>query len=398
MGPKFAAGQVCLACYNGVDGRTKCSRCGWPMCGREECTRNDSDHAAECGLIVSGGRPIVGSIPVQAYQSIMVLRCLALRDKHPDRWAELLQLESHAHERRQRGMEDADRATVVRFIRESLGLEIADELILQLCGILLVNSFEHPPMNRKSPHGLQAVYSTASLLEHDCVANATKTFNKKGEVIVRVAIPIAKGEKIALCYTEPLWGTINRQRHLSQTKFFQCQCERCKDPSELDTYISGLYCQKCPLNSGILLIENPLDEASDWLCRQCGSRQPAKYVADIVETVGKELVALKKGSVSGCEGFLRKFSNILHPNHFYLTDVKMALCQMYGHLEGQNLIDLSDDILNMKESLALELIKVADAVSPGIASLFLYHYLYAFDTNWIDFLERNESFTSNLVV
>ena len=371
MGPKYTAGQVCLGCYSNVDGRTRCAECGWPMCGREECNKNDSDHAAECGLIASGGRPIVGSIPVQAYQSVMVLRCVALRDKNPARWEELLQLESHSHERRQRGMEDVDQATVVRFMREALGLQISEELILQLCGILMVNSFEHPPMNPKSQDGLQAVYSTASLLEHDCVANATKTFNKNGEMVVRAAVPIAKGDKIALCYTEPLWGTINRQRHLSQTKFFQCSCERCKDPTELETFASGIICQKCPNQSGILLIENPMDENSDWVCRQCGTRQPANYVAEIIERVGKELVALKKGSMKDCERFLRTFSNVLHQNHFYLTDVKMALCQMYGHIEGQSLVDMNDDTLNQKETLALELLKVADAVSPGNV-LFVY--------------------------
>lgn len=366
MGPKFLAGQVCLGCYNAVDGRTRCSRCGWPMCGRDEC--GDGDHAAECQLITSGGgRPIVGAIPIQAYQTVMVLRCLALRDNNKgQQWRELIQLESHAKARRQNGMEDADQATVVRFIRDTLGLQVPEDVILQVCGILLVNSFEQPVMNAKNQHGLQAVYSTASLLEHDCVANATKSFNNKGQIVVRAAVPISKGEKIALCYTEPLWGTINRQRHLSQTKFFQCRCERCKDPSELDTYISSLYCQQCPnVKPGILLSENPFDEASDWICRQCGSRQPAKYVADIIETVGKEIVALKKGSASHCEQFLAKYSKILHPNHFYLTDVKMALCQMYGHLEGQSLIEMSDDVLNTKETLALELIKLADAVSPG---------------------------------
>lgn len=341
------------------------------MCGRDECTSDDSDHASECELIASGGRPIVGAIPIQAYQSIMVLRCLALREKHPAKWEELIKLESHTQARKLNGIEDADQATVVRFVRETLGLQVPEELILQICGILLVNSFEQPSMNPKSQHGLQAVFSTASLLEHDCVANATKSFNNKGEIVVRSAVPIPKGEKIALCYTEPLWGTINRQRHLSQTKFFQCRCERCKDPSELDTFISGLYCQKCPQNSGILLIENPFDEASDWVCRQCSDRQPAKYVAEIIETVGKEIVALKRGSVSDCEKFIKTFSKILHPNHFYLTDVKMALCQMYGHLEGQNLIDLSDEMLNTKETLALELIKLADAVSPGTLCPFL---------------------------
>ena len=370
MGPKYTAGQICLGCYSSVDGRTRCSQCGWPMCGRDECQANQSDHTAECGLIGSGGRPIVGSLPVQAYQSILVLRCLALRDENLAKWEKLMQLESHVQERRQRGMEDVDQATAVRLIRETLGLQIPEELILQLCGILMVNSFEQPTMKANSQHGLVAVYSTASLLEHDCVANAIKTFTNKGDIVIRAAVPIIKGEKIALCYTEPLWGTMNRQRHLSQTKFFQCVCERCKDPTELDTFTSGFYCQKCPQSSaGILLTENPLDDASDWICRQCGTRQPANYVAEIIESVGKEIVALKKGSVKDCEGFLRKFSKILHPNHFYLTDVKMALCQMYGHLEGQSLIEMNDETLNAKEALALELLKVADAVSPGNASI-----------------------------
>ncbi|XP_057376965.1 SET domain-containing protein SmydA-8-like [Daphnia carinata] len=369
IGPKYTAGQVCLSCYSSVDGRTKCSQCGWPTCGRAECHTNDSDHAVECGLIASGGRPIVGSLPVQAYQSVMVLRCLALKDQNPGRWEELLQLESHVQERRQGGLEDVDRATSVRLIRDTLGLDVPEELILQLCGILMVNSFEQPPMKANSPQGLVAVYSTASLLEHDCVANAIKTFTNKGDIVIRAAVSISKGDKISLCYTEPLWGTVNRQRHLSQTKFFRCACERCKDPTELDTFISGLYCQKCPPQSGILLIENPLDETSDWVCRQCGTRQPANYVAEIIESVGKEIVALKKGSLKDCEGFLRKFSKILHPNHFYLTDVKMALCQMYGHLEGQSLIEMNDDTLNAKEALALELLKVADAVSPGMTRL-----------------------------
>ena len=38
---------------------------------------------------------------------------------------------------------------------------------------------------------------------------------------------------------------------------------------------------------------------------------------------------------------------------------------MYGHIEGQSLIDMNDETLNKKESLALELLKVADAVSPS---------------------------------
>ena len=85
----------------------------------------------------------------------------------------------------------------------------------------------------------------------------------------------------------------------------------------------------------------------------------------MVEKIGQELVELKRGSVEDCERFLKKYDNILHPHHFYLIDVKLALCQMYGHLEDQKIIDLTEEILNTKEALCLELLKVIDVLSPG---------------------------------
>lgn len=374
MGPKLVNSPICLGCYANVDGRIQCEKCGWPTCGRPECVADDSHHAAECHLISTNGRRIVGSIPVQAYQSVMVLRCLAMRDSSPARWEELLQLESHVSERRQNGMEDLDRATVVRFIHQTLGLSVPEDLILQLCGILQINSFEMPPMTQDALHGLQAVYSICSLLEHDCVPNAVKSFKPTGEVVVRATIPIPRGEKIAICYTETLWGTLNRQRHLSQTKFFQCKCERCKDPTELETYVSGIYCPKCTESpAGVLLPEDPLDENSDWLCRKCNGKHPSSFANHLIEKIGKELIALKKGSAKECEKFIEKYSNVLHPHHFYLNDVKLALCQMYGRLEGQNLIEMGDNVLNKKEALGLELLKIADVVSPGKQSICYYH-------------------------
>ena len=43
----------------------------------------------------------------------------------------------------------------------------------------------------------------------------------------------------------------------------------------------------------------------------------------------------------------------------------MALCQMLGHMEGHNLLDMTDEELAKKEALALELIKIVDVISPG---------------------------------
>ena len=44
----------------------------------------------------------------------------------------------------------------------------------------------------------QALYYMASLIERSSEANATKSFTKDGQIIIRAAVPITKGSKITL--------------------------------------------------------------------------------------------------------------------------------------------------------------------------------------------------------
>ena len=39
----------------------------------------------------------------------------------------------------------------------------------------------------------------------------------------RAAVPIKKGEHISIMYSDPMWGTANRQTHLYETKYFHCR-------------------------------------------------------------------------------------------------------------------------------------------------------------------------------
>lgn len=101
-----------------------------------------------------------------------------------------------------------------------------------------VNGHEVPLTS--PPH--VAIYEIASMLEHSCVPNCNKSFSNDGELIIRATRFIPKGEHISICYTDPLWSTLNRLEHLAMTKFFLCQCVRCTDPTELGTYYSALNC------------------------------------------------------------------------------------------------------------------------------------------------------------
>lgn len=89
-----------------------------------------------------------------------------------------------------------------------------------------------------------AIYSECSMFEHNCKANCSKSFTSDWEVLISAGVPIAEGEHLSICYTDSLWGTQNRRHYLSQTKFFDCICERCSDKTEFGTNFSALKCQK----------------------------------------------------------------------------------------------------------------------------------------------------------
>lgn len=62
----------------------------------------------------------------------MVLRCLALLGADPDRWEQLLGLEAHSAERARIGMENLERAVVVRFLRQ----------VISACLVLLTRGID----------------------------------------------------------------------------------------------------------------------------------------------------------------------------------------------------------------------------------------------------------------
>ncbi len=155
--------------------------------------------------------------------------------------------------------------------------EFTDEEILHVCGALYINCHEVPLYNQ-----VQALFVNASFIEHNCVNNASKHFDAFNNIQIRAAVHVQKGDHISITYTDPMWGTANRQMHLKETKFFSCLCRRCKDPSELETFFSALKCPSCPLQQqGYLLPVDPLNGASPWKCNSCNTEEMAEYVTAV---------------------------------------------------------------------------------------------------------------------
>lgn len=75
-------------------------------------------------------------------------------------------------------------------------------------------------------------------------------------IVVRSSAPIERGEMLCMTYTYTFSGTLARQEHLKEGKYFTCQCVRCLDPTELGTFFSSINCQKC--GDGNISPLNPL--------------------------------------------------------------------------------------------------------------------------------------------
>ena len=165
------------------------------------------------------------------------------------------------------------------------------------------------------------------------MANAEHNFTKSGKILVRSTVPITKGSKITLNYCgEPdypkkaLFGTKQRLESLDRTRFSgMCQCLRCRDPTELGTYTSGIFCAQCPDKEGILLPEKALDLESDWVCNKCPAKKSAAFIAHFLENDITQLVGRDLEKISNCKGFIRKYGKALHPNHYLMTQITLMM-------------------------------------------------------------------------
>ena len=98
-------------------------------------------------------------------------------------------------------------------------LGVNHDMVLDICGILDVNSFEVPNPSENCSGTVQAVYADAGCLaEHNCVPSAHRTFTKDLALCLRAAIPLNTGEHISITYTDSLWTTAERRSHLMGTK------------------------------------------------------------------------------------------------------------------------------------------------------------------------------------
>ncbi|RZF48628.1 hypothetical protein LSTR_LSTR014943 [Laodelphax striatellus] len=178
--------------------------------------------------------------PHPSYECITPLRICYQREANPALWKKLNELESHSDARANSMKQLADTKSIAEFLHRfyNIDKDFSIDEILRICGLLEVNGHEVP--TTEPAH--VAIYSTASMLEHNCYANCSKSFSSEGDIIIHAAVPIKRGDHLSICYTDALWSTSTRRQHLIETKFFSCCCKRCSDVTEFNTYFSAIKC------------------------------------------------------------------------------------------------------------------------------------------------------------
>ncbi|XP_071438731.1 uncharacterized protein [Hetaerina americana] len=361
VAPKQWTPPVCLGCFAPVGpGSPTCHKCGWPMCCAE-CSSSPG-HEAECYYTNlrridnerKGDHSDAWKVAIREYSychplyhSVSLLRCLFLRDHKVNHWNRFINLESHREARSQRHMsgEDNDEEKVVRFTISFFCLKETDaDDLRKIFGILLVNAHEIPRSTSETsgPYFL-AVYDYASMLEHSCVANCTKRFSHLGGIEVRTTTVVTKGSKLSISYTDPLWGTIDRRKHLSLSKYFFCTCKRCEDPTELGTFIGAIKCRACqqgycvPVRTEENCKEIEKLSSYEWICfgkpvpeasrkEGCGYTISFDQAMEILEPIGQKLSSLEPENLGATQHFIRLYSGIvLHRNHHYMTEARLGL-------------------------------------------------------------------------
>ncbi|XP_054267865.1 histone-lysine N-methyltransferase set-18-like isoform X1 [Macrosteles quadrilineatus] len=413
-GPKLAdPSPVCLGCLR-PPGHARCDQCGWPVCS-PMCPglRDPHHHGVECKLLSLS--PVTDSRQCR-YECILPLRCLLLQKRNPKKWKTIMSLETHIDQRGpSTDVYKELNENVVNYLTQnylskldSSALDdMSPDVIHRICGAIDVNAMEI----LENDVEVLAILPTASIMCHSCVPNTKHTF-RNTRVTVRAAVNIPKGQDVTLMYTHMLWTTQARREHLRNTKYFDCCCPRCSDPTELGTYINALRClsetSQGNVCGGYQYPKNPLDNNCVWSCDRCPMFLTSQEVCELISSLDVQVeniqlamyylglsytncpgatkeapfdvcVSENQPTVDSLEDLLGKLETVLHPHHYLCYKIKHSLIQLYGHQPSYLHSDLNEKALIRKTDICRDLISVTNKIDQGHGRLGLYSAVLHFE-------------------
>lgn len=375
-GPLIKSTAQCLTCCKIVNGEYRCMDCNFPMCG-PECA-GDLQHSKECQLLHKiGFRACVPSLETidKQYCAITTLRLLLVmeQDKNEAKSGTSFSFSNNLLDHYEDSKEENDemwkfhKEFVSDFIRKICKQQdrFSELDVFRAIGILQTNAsnLEFPDNNYGKGIGLYPIYA---MMNHSCLSN-TKNFKLADHWIeVRAQVDIKAGEEITNQYVKPDTPTFLRRPLLRSRWHFDCFCQRCSDPTELGSFLSGLICQRRRCE-GTVLSKDSLDNQSDWACTSCHVIWPFDKVLKVVENCESCVKQTNptEDVVEHYERVLHLLSHQLHPGHYILLDVKQNLGMILGNCKPYLIKNLSRPLKERKVQVCQDVLDTLSCLDRG---------------------------------
>ncbi len=210
---------------------------------------------------------------------VLPIRLLHLKQTQPDTWQKIDLLMDH-RETMKDDEKSAWKSAVIDPILQS-GLRPAwseDDIVRAIgiintngvnlwgikgCGLFPTFSF----ISHKYANNAQEIWCLPLIyLDFSCIANTRFQIHHDDQWYIKLTAltDIKKGQEITISYLPCNIGNTLRRSKIKKNWYFDCQCERCCDPTEKGTHFEAIRCQKC--SNGLMLPLKALDLDSDWIC------------------------------------------------------------------------------------------------------------------------------------
>ncbi|XP_072380487.1 SET domain-containing protein SmydA-8-like isoform X1 [Diabrotica undecimpunctata] len=346
----------CTICYSKRNLTTCDKNCGLIVCNLCKLSEH---HQKECLLIRTFKKDRIFSDE----DNKVLTKCMTpLRSLTLTREDVELVVSLKSHKGSQHGKE-------IEILTGKLGLTIPEDetkFLYHVCTVLDANAFEvltDPLDNMNTVRGL---FPLGSLANHRCYPNAFHVFDEQHRMIVRAAVFIEKNAEIFHSYTRLLWGTVSRNFHLKNTKHFICKCERCKDPSEFNTYMNAIYCKTC---KGNLLPKNPL-LPSHWKCDTCTSMENVKEVGKKLTLIASVLRGLSDDDFKIMYKLLKhKLAVLIPESNEVAIELKYKMIWILGYKQGYLWNELPLDLLTLKKQFCEDILELLLKLRLGLCKI-----------------------------
>lgn len=320
-----------------------CAKCGLPLCGKN-CDR--SLHSGQECMEIKKSNIFSDKVDTFSWRDVIIMRLLQqekakgchISFKTP-KWTQLLRKANFNHEKLLEQESSLPLSTTVGVAN-----------IVQLISTIMeMYSIQLTPRKR-------AIYDHFSLVEHSCCPAAEWWIDDIGfyfKLHVRLVRPLVPGERLSVnrfSNDDPsliLNPTLLRRQKMAP---FSCQCERCLDPLEKGSCISGVRCSICKdsLNCNYYFPADPLDKRTSWRCsgKNCKAEKTFEQILCVVVKAERELeritLSTKTGNENLSETVISKYLDfiarhqrkILHPCHYLIMIARSRINKIVSYFLG----------------------------------------------------------------